>query len=350
MREEWRSTYDPESRWPRCVIGSGVAHLVLFTACVLLQPVSQHPRSILRVRLVEEASAPVSTPVVTEIIRPSAPTKVPLPLRPRPRQVSPPSNPPMSEPTVIPAPRVEALPASPPVPALVDNPPADPSLSLSTPAVAPPPAPPAPSIAQLPESPPGPPGDNRSADAPGPAASGNDGRALQIGGGSGSSTPTQTFAAEPRGAYLLSGQGNGLGAGNGSGTGPGSGPGRGSGAGWGGGDGGGNGSAGGHTAPARGGSGVGSVTRQGDQLLRAIRRQIERVWTYPDAARRDGLEGTVWLRFRIAADGSVQDVEVDRSSGHTLLDDAAISAVRRAGPYPPYGGPIRYPFTYRLDR
>jgi len=43
-------------------------------------------------------------------------------------------------------------------------------------------------------------------------------------------------------------------------------------------------------------------------------------------------------------------VEVDRSSGHALLDDAAMKAVRRAGPYPPYGGPIRYPFTYRLDR
>ena len=85
-------------------------------------------------------------------------------------------------------------------------------------------------------------------------------------------------------------------------------------------------------------------------MLRTIRSQIERVWTYPDAARREGWEGTVWLRFRIAADGSVESVEVDRSSGHALLDDAAIKAVRRAGPYPPYGGPIRYPFTYRLDR
>ena len=128
------------------------------------------------------------------------------------------------------------------------------------------------------------------------------------------------------------------------------GPGRKLGAGWGGWDGGGNGSAGGHATPTRSGDGAGSAARGGEQLLRTIGSQIARVWTYPDAARRDGLEGTVWLRFRIAADGSVESVEVDRSSGHALLDDAAMKAVRRAGPYPPYGGPIRYPFTYRLDR
>jgi protein TonB len=130
----------------------------------------------------------------------------------------------------------------------------------------------------------------------------------------------------------------------------------GSGAGAGGVSGGGDGHAGGSAQVARAGNGAGSGNgagpggRNGEQLLRTIRRQIERVWTYPDAARRDGLEGTVWLRFRIGPDGSVEQVEVDRSSGHALLDDAAITAVRRAGPYPSYGGPIRYPFTYRLDR
>jgi len=85
-------------------------------------------------------------------------------------------------------------------------------------------------------------------------------------------------------------------------------------------------------------------------LLRTIRRQIERVWAYPDDARRDGLQGTVELRFRIASDGSLETVEVVRSSGHAPLDAAAIEALRRAGPYPPFGGWVRYPFTYRLDQ
>lgn len=350
MRVERRRTHDAENRWPRCVIGSAVAHLGLLGACLLLQPVSENVRPILRVRFVQGASAPASAPIATDIVRAPAPTKVPLLPRPRSRRDSPRSIPPMSEPTAAPTPRVESPPASPPVPAVVQDPPTADTPSSPIPAVAMPPAPPAPSIAQLAELPPGPPGGNRSADVPGPSAPGNAGRVPQIGGGNGSSAPTRTSEAEPQGAYVLSGQGNGSGAGNGSGVGPGVGPGRGSGAGWGGWDGGGAGSAGGHAAPARGGNGAGSGARDGEQLLRTIRSQIARVWTYPDAARRDGLEGTVWLRFRIAADGSVESVEVDRSSGHALLDDAAMKAVRRAGPYPPYGGPIRYPFTYRLDR
>lgn len=155
---------------------------------------------------------------------------------------------------------------------------------------------------------------------------------------------------------MYEGQGRASGPGNGTGTGPGHGAGWGSGAGAGGVSGGGDGQAGGSAQVARAGNGAGSGNgagpggRNGEQLLRTIRRQIERVWTYPETARQDGLQGRVELRFRIAADGSAESVEILRSSGHAILDDAAITAVRRAGPYPSYGGPIRYPFTYRLDR
>jgi protein TonB len=105
---------------------------------------------------------------------------------------------------------------------------------------------------------------------------------------------------------------------------------------------------GGNAQLARAGNGAGSGGRNGEQLLRTIRRQIERVWAYPDAARRDGLEGRVELRFRIAADGSAESVEILRSSGHPVLDDDLTHTVRRAGPYPLYSGWVRLPFTYRL--
>lgn len=118
----------------------------------------------------------------------------------------------------------------------------------------------------------------------------------------------------------------------------------------GGGVGGGDGAVDGHAGLPRGGSGGGPGGPNGDQLLRTIRRQIERVWTYPDAARREGLEGRVELRFRIAADGSAETVEILRSSGHAQLDDDLAQTVRRAGPYPRFGGWVRLPFTYRLDR
>jgi protein TonB len=84
----------------------------------------------------------------------------------------------------------------------------------------------------------------------------------------------------------------------------------------------------------------------------AIRRRIERehAKAYPEPARRDGLQGTAELRFRIAADGSVEAVEILRSSGHRLLDEISIQTVRRAGPYPIYHGWLRIPLEYRLDR
>jgi protein TonB len=85
-------------------------------------------------------------------------------------------------------------------------------------------------------------------------------------------------------------------------------------------------------------------------LLRVIRRRIEQAQTYPDDARRAGLQGTVEVRFRILTDGSVDAVEVSRSSGHSVLDEAGVETVRRAAPYPVVSGRIRIPLSYRLDR
>jgi len=85
-------------------------------------------------------------------------------------------------------------------------------------------------------------------------------------------------------------------------------------------------------------------------LLHVIRRQIEQAKTYPEAARRDGLQGTVNLRFRIAPDGSVEAMEILRSSGSHILDEASEQTIRRAAPYPPVSGWIRLPLSYRLDQ
>jgi protein TonB len=78
-----------------------------------------------------------------------------------------------------------------------------------------------------------------------------------------------------------------------------------------------------------------------------IRRQVERAQVYPDAARRQGIQGTTDVRFRIGPGGVVSAVEIARSSGHPLLDEASADAVRRAGPYPASGW-IRITVTYRV--
>lgn len=50
---------------------------------------------------------------------------------------------------------------------------------------------------------------------------------------------------------------------------------------------------------------------------------------YPEEARARGLEGCVLLLVAIDAEGRVNSVRVLESSGHALLDDAAVAAVRR---------------------
>lgn len=106
---------------------------------------------------------------------------------------------------------------------------------------------------------------------------------------------------------------------------------------------------GGETGLASRSGGGGSADRDAvAAILRSIRRRIEQAKTYPDAARREGTQGSVDLRFRIAADGSVEAVEILRSSGSQVLDAASQETIRRAAPYPVVQGWIRLPLSYRL--
>ena len=51
--------------------------------------------------------------------------------------------------------------------------------------------------------------------------------------------------------------------------------------------------------------------------------------TYPESARRAGIEGTSLLRFEITEGGLVSKITVEKSAGHEELDRAAIAAVQR---------------------
>jgi protein TonB len=50
--------------------------------------------------------------------------------------------------------------------------------------------------------------------------------------------------------------------------------------------------------------------------------------SYPRAARRGGEEGTVLLRVLVSVEGGPSRVELERSSGSTVLDAAALEAVK----------------------
>lgn len=57
---------------------------------------------------------------------------------------------------------------------------------------------------------------------------------------------------------------------------------------------------------------------------------------YPEEARRRNLHGSLRLLVAIKADGSVREISVLESSGHKILDDAAVQTIRLAAPFAPF--------------
>ncbi len=70
----------------------------------------------------------------------------------------------------------------------------------------------------------------------------------------------------------------------------------------------------------------------------AWRKKVERVGNlnYPDEALRRNLSGNLILDVALNPDGTVRDIAVSRSSGHTVLDEAAVRIVHLAAPYAPF--------------
>lgn len=50
---------------------------------------------------------------------------------------------------------------------------------------------------------------------------------------------------------------------------------------------------------------------------------------YPQAALRNRWQGTVVIRIEVAASGDISSVNVQKSSGHSMLDDAATDVIKR---------------------
>ncbi|PIE18908.1 MAG: hypothetical protein CSA66_03530 [Proteobacteria bacterium] len=96
-----------------------------------------------------------------------------------------------------------------------------------------------------------------------------------------------------------------------------------------------------------------------DKLLRSyiakVARSVRRDMTYPRAALRAELEGRCVVAVTIDGGGRVVSIALVRSSGHTVLDKAAVAAVSRVERVPPpptalaWGSrEVQVPFTFRL--
>ena len=98
-------------------------------------------------------------------------------------------------------------------------------------------------------------------------------------------------------------------------------------------------------AAAAGGSGTpGYSPEQWHELQSAL----ERAKTYPRLARERGIEGTVLVRFHVLPSGEVDTIDVVKSSGAKVLDDASVRTVLRAAPVPFVEGWVEVPMVYQL--
>ena len=79
------------------------------------------------------------------------------------------------------------------------------------------------------------------------------------------------------------------------------------------------------------------------QYVEDWRSKVERIGNlnYPEAARRQKIYGKLTLTVSIRADGSVESIEINRSSGQRILDAAAQRIVKLAAPYSPFPSNIR---------
>lgn len=97
--------------------------------------------------------------------------------------------------------------------------------------------------------------------------------------------------------------------------------------------------------PDQPGSALGATPESKAEVLshyeQAISSWIQRFKLYPDDARKAKLTGEAVLRVRIDRRGNIRYNVLESSTGHTVLDRAAIEMVRRANPVPPV--PENYP-------
>ena len=78
------------------------------------------------------------------------------------------------------------------------------------------------------------------------------------------------------------------------------------------------------------------INPQDEAMLRyqdMVKQRIEETRRYPLWAKRQGIEGVSYLIFTLLSDGAVQDIRIVRTSGFDILDEEAVSTVKRASPF-----------------
>lgn len=106
-------------------------------------------------------------------------------------------------------------------------------------------------------------------------------------------------------------------------------------------------------ASSRGGTGGGAETAGSAEMTSYRARlvaHLARHKTYPEQARDQGIGGRNAVMLTVGRDGRVLKSALAGGSGHSILDEATLQAVRRAQPFPamPDGGPPSFTITIGL--
>jgi protein TonB len=113
----------------------------------------------------------------------------------------------------------------------------------------------------------------------------------------------------------------------------------------------------GHPTDSGGKGGVDDIDREGllKAYLKDVNAAVQRHYEYPRSALRMRLEGTVIISATIDAKGKVLSAKVHTSSGHAVLDEAALAAINALGsvPAPPAAlgwdtKTVKIPYKYSL--
>lgn len=98
------------------------------------------------------------------------------------------------------------------------------------------------------------------------------------------------------------------------------------------------------------------LDNQSQRAQAQLHLALARYFTYPPLARRQGWQGEVVLELTLEADGRMRNLQVARSSGYAVLDDAALSSLRRVERLPDariwMAGAsldVRLPIVYQLQ-
>ena len=84
-------------------------------------------------------------------------------------------------------------------------------------------------------------------------------------------------------------------------------------------------------------------------IIEIIRDSIEKAKIYPILARKRGIEGTVYISFRVNSEGKPNDIKILNSSGSHILDNATLDIVKKAAPFPHIDSSVEVPVVFRLN-